>query len=46
MRKIKFAIVGCGRIANRHAEHISNNGSLLAVCDIKKENADLIGQRV
>ena len=26
MRKIKFAIVGCGRIAQRHAEHISKVG--------------------
>jgi len=34
MREIKFAIIGCGRIAQRHAEHISNNGILKAVCDI------------
>jgi len=34
MKKIKFAIVGCGRIANRHAEHINNYGELVAVCDI------------
>lgn len=33
MDKIKFAIVGCGRIAERHAEHIKNNGTLVAVCD-------------
>lgn len=32
--KIKFAIVGCGRIAGRHAEHISKYGQLVAVCDI------------
>ena len=31
--KIQFAIVGCGRIAQRHAEHINNYGSLVAVCD-------------
>lgn len=37
---IKFALVGCGRIAQRHAEHINNNGKLVAVCDIVKENAD------
>ncbi len=32
-KKIRFAIVGCGRIAQRHAEHINNYGSLVAVCD-------------
>jgi len=31
--KIRFAIVGCGRIAQRHAEHIDNYGILVAVCD-------------
>ncbi len=40
MRKIKFAIVGCGRIAQRHAEHISKVGELVAVCDIVSEKAD------
>ena len=34
MGKIKFAIVGCGRIAKRHAEHIVCYGELVAVCDI------------
>lgn len=34
MKNINFAIVGCGRIAQRHAEHISKNGNLKAVCDI------------
>lgn len=33
-KKLKFAIVGCGRIAQRHAEHINNLGELVAVCDI------------
>lgn len=32
-KKIRFAIVGCGRIAQRHAEHINNYGCLVAVCD-------------
>ena len=40
MSLIKFAIVGCGRIAQRHAEHISKRGQLIAVCDIIQENAD------
>lgn len=38
--KITFGIVGCGRIAQRHAEHISNKGLLVAVCDTVKEKAD------
>ncbi|WP_332732992.1 Gfo/Idh/MocA family protein [Flavihumibacter sp.] len=37
---LKFGIVGCGRIAQRHAEHINNKGVLVAVCDIVKEKAD------
>src|SRR3954463_6580693 len=40
--KIKFAIIGCGRIAQRHAAHIIKRGLLAAVCDIKKENADAL----
>jgi predicted dehydrogenase len=40
--KIKFGIVGCGRIAQRHAEHINNKGLLVAVCDIVKEKADAL----
>ncbi len=36
---IKFAIVGCGRIAQRHAEHISKRGQLVAVCDVVEDNA-------
>ena len=38
--KIKFGIVGCGRIASRHAQHIMNSGELLAVCDIDQSSAD------
>ena len=36
---LQFAIVGCGRIAQRHAEHIHNKGKLIAVCDVVKEKA-------
>jgi UDP-N-acetyl-2-amino-2-deoxyglucuronate dehydrogenase len=38
--EIQFAIVGCGRIAQRHAEHISKMARLAAVCDIKRQRAD------
>lgn len=41
---LTFAIVGCGRIANRHAQHISNIGTLAAVCDIVPEKARLLAQ--
>jgi predicted dehydrogenase len=37
--KVKFAIIGCGRIAQRHAEHISKEGILKAVCDVDFEKA-------
>ena len=39
---LRFAIIGCGRIAQRHAEHICNKGTLIAVCDIVKEKADTL----
>jgi predicted dehydrogenase len=37
--KIRFAIIGCGRIAKRHAEQITKYGTLAAVCDIIPEKA-------
>ena len=40
MEQIRFAIVGCGRIARRHAEHIRTYGVLVAVCDIARDKAD------
>lgn len=33
-QKIRFGIIGCGRIGNRHASHIANQGELVAVCDV------------
>ncbi len=36
---INFAIIGCGRIAQRHAEHIANIGKLVAVCDVDSNKA-------
>lgn len=38
--KIRFAIIGCGRIGHRHAGHIANNGVLKAVCDIELEKTE------
>jgi UDP-N-acetyl-2-amino-2-deoxyglucuronate dehydrogenase len=41
----KFAIIGCGQIAARHAEQIQKNGQLIAVCDIKKTTANDFSKR-
>jgi predicted dehydrogenase len=38
--KLNFAIVGCGRIAQRHAEHINKYANLIAVCDPIQSSAD------
>jgi predicted dehydrogenase len=47
--EIGFAIIGCGRIAKRHAAQIAKKGKLVAVCDIvesqAKELADLYNTR-
>ena len=42
---IKFAIIGCGKVAERHAEHIFSKGKLLAVCDVVKDKADRMAQK-
>ena len=42
-KQLRFALIGCGRIAHRHAEHILNNGNLVAVCDIIRERSDSFG---
>lgn len=39
MKKLNFALIGCGRIGKRHSEHIVKNGNLVAVCDIEFEKA-------
>ncbi|OQP50804.1 oxidoreductase [Niastella yeongjuensis] len=44
MNKLRFAIIGCGRIAQRHAAHIRNRGILAAVCDEVKEKADQLAK--
>lgn len=43
MNKLKFAIVGCGRISYKHIEAIYHNREdceLVAVCDVVKERAE------
>jgi UDP-N-acetyl-2-amino-2-deoxyglucuronate dehydrogenase len=40
---VSFAIIGCGRIAKRHAEQIAKVGRLVAVCDVVVEKANELG---
>jgi predicted dehydrogenase len=42
---LKFAIIGCGRIAERHAVQISRIGYLEAVCDNVSSKAIRLGQK-
>ncbi|MGH7482503.1 MAG: Gfo/Idh/MocA family protein [Longimicrobiales bacterium] len=44
LEPLKFGIVGCGRIGNRHAGHAANLGQLTAVCDILPERAENLAQ--
>lgn len=44
-----FALVGCGRIAERHAELLGRNkipgARLISVCDVNQERAKLLGAK-
>jgi len=42
-KTITFALIGCGRIGQRHAQHINNYGKLVAVCDIDRNKANQVG---
>jgi len=44
MNKLKFAIIGCGRIAERHAEQINRLAVLQAVCDTVESHALNLGK--
>lgn len=42
MDKLRFAIIGCGRIAPKHIEALANNyekAELIALCDLEEEKA-------
>lgn len=43
--KLKFAIIGCGSIAQRHAENINTYAGLVAVCDIVFEKATALAEK-
>ena len=40
---MRFAIIGCGHIAKRHASIINEIGTLTAVCDIEMSKAEQLG---
>ncbi|MEO9871008.1 Gfo/Idh/MocA family protein [Ekhidna sp.] len=44
MNKIRVGIIGCGRIAQRHAGHIAKLGELAAVCDVSIDKAQKLGE--
>jgi predicted dehydrogenase len=45
MSSLRFAIIGCGKIAPRHAAEAAKQGELVAVCDIIKDRADALAQQ-
>jgi predicted dehydrogenase len=49
MNKLKFGLVGCGRIVRKHAETLTialkEKAQLAAVCDIKPERAKSAGEK-
>jgi predicted dehydrogenase len=49
VNKLKFGLVGCGRILGKHAEAITvslkDKAELAAVCDIKSERAQAAGKK-
>lgn len=45
MSVLKFALIGCGRIGRKHAEHMAGFGKLVAVCDTVAENCDELARK-
>ncbi len=45
MPNLNFALIGCGRIAARHATHMMTFGKLQAVCDIDQEKANAFAKQ-
>lgn len=39
IKRLNFGIIGCGRIAERHAEHIARLAIIKSVCDIDESKA-------
>lgn len=45
MKKIRFAIIGCGNIAERHIQQIISLGELIAVCDNDEIKAQKVAEQ-
>ena len=45
MKDYRFAIIGCGKISERHARQIASVGKLIAVCDIVPQMATALAER-
>lgn len=47
MNQLRFSLVGCGRIAQKHIEALSSlsGGKLVAVCDVQEERATACGKQ-
>lgn len=47
MKKLRVAVIGCGRISVMHLDALEkiDGVSLVACCDIKKDRADIVGQK-
>ena len=43
--KIRFVLIGCGRIAERHLQYIQKLGELVAVCDIVLAKAQIYKEK-
>jgi UDP-N-acetyl-2-amino-2-deoxyglucuronate dehydrogenase len=47
VNKLKFALMGCGRIVKKHADVLTSgqlNAELVAVCDVDKKRADKVAE--
>ncbi|MEP6601996.1 MAG: Gfo/Idh/MocA family oxidoreductase [Nitrospirota bacterium] len=42
---LRFALVGCGRIAGRHAQQIARLGNLVATCDVVVDRARTLAKQ-
>jgi predicted dehydrogenase len=40
---LRFAIIGCGKIGRRHAQHINQKALITAVCDLNISRAEELG---
>lgn len=45
MKKLRTAILGCGRIGSRHAEKSKHAATLIAVCDILSDRANSLAKK-